>query len=129
MKLSDILGRDVSTRLVAGALSLTALYSSYTARPDYVQQPHWLRVEQEALPLGLYGFATPHDPRAVVRRDLEGMQHSEVRFHETIHNLYPACTEDEVRLFTLARFGSDAVIHRYVCPSRWFAQKLFTERI
>jgi len=118
VSLTDIIDGTKKALLVASALTLATVYSSYSARPDYVHQPHWLRVEQAALRPGLYGVATPANPLAIVRSDLSGMDHSEVRLHETMHNLYPSCTEDEVRQHVRARFGSKARIHTYLCPPR-----------
>lgn len=85
----------------------------------YVHVPSWVKVSRAPFHVfgsSLFGLAYTSTGEVQIREDLEGDAFSEVLQHEVFHQLYPSCSEAQIRQFTLARFGSRAVIHQTIGP-------------
>jgi hypothetical protein len=89
-------------------------------KPDtsYVHVPSWVKVHRapfHTFGSQLFGLAYTATGDVHIREDLQGMQFTEVLAHEVLHQLYPSCSEQQIRQLVLARFGSAAEIHTHVC--------------
>jgi hypothetical protein len=85
----------------------------------YVHTPPWVRVERapfHEFGPNLFGLAYTSTGLVRIREDLQDLEYLEVKQHEILHQLYPNCSEAEIRGMVRARFGDRAAIHQRIGP-------------
>ena len=108
-----------TTNLTYSSPASIGINSMNYSKPDtfYVHVPSWVKVHRAPFTefgSNLFGLAYTTTGDVHIREDLEGMQFSEVLFHEVMHQLYPNSSEQDIRRMVLGRMGSSAEIHTHL---------------